>query len=595
MKLTRRVLTHVIALLLSAAAVVIATPAHAASGGAALSGTYENFFQHIGKTQAETDQKVQDLYNAIYTENGPADQRIYYPVGSDMAYILSTHDGDVRSEGMSYALMVALQMNDRSRFDKLWKFSKTYMQCPNVNTDCGGRYDGLFIWHVDDQAPYGHFTLPSGEPEYTPAPDGDVYFATALLMASARWGDGSGIFDYRSQASSILNELKDTSDLQSGELSVFNPDNKLVRFIPTWVEGSGSLVDTSYQLPGFYEYWSRNDPTTSNRTYWNEAAGAARAYWRQVLDKAGNQGNGIFPDCTKQDGGPLDQYSCASGYKQGADGWRTIQNVAFDYYWYNGDSDGQAPLAEERTWADQLLGFMRPRRTSMAGEWYVNGTPASDWTGGAGQALMYASAATVVTDTATRDDFLRLAWDYPVTTGEWRYYHSSLHMLGMLHLAGKYKAYDIGGQQPAGTAVYTDGLAPGWRAEAWNGTVDTAASTPAYGGSGTSVKMTPGSGWDALSFASSSPVTTGGISRVVLRVHGGDSGTRQLQLMINPAADGSGTWGTRVPLDAPAGTWTQFSVPLSDLGSPATIGAIALQDRTGQVAPAFNVDDVRLA
>ncbi|MEU5668495.1 hypothetical protein [Streptomyces longwoodensis] len=38
-----------------------------------------------------------------------------------------------------------------------------------------------------------------------------------------------------------------------------------------------------------------------------------------------------------------------------------------------------------------------------------------------------------------------------------------------------------------------------------------------------------------------------------------------------------------------------FSVPLSDLGSPAAIGAIALQDRTGQVAPAFNVDDVRLA
>ncbi|MFD6416293.1 hypothetical protein [Streptomyces sp. NPDC060194] len=185
------------------------------------------------------------------------------------------------------------------------KFAKTYTQCPNVNTDCGGRYDGLFIWHVDDVAPHGHFTLPSGEPEYTAAPDGDIYFATALLMASARWGDGSGVFDYRAQASFILNELKDTSDLQPGELSIFNPDNKLVRFIPTWIEGSGSLVDTSYQLPGFYEYWSRNDPTTSNRSYWNQAAGAARTYWRDVLDKAGNHGNGIFPDCTTQDGGPL--------------------------------------------------------------------------------------------------------------------------------------------------------------------------------------------------------------------------------------------------------------------------------------------------
>ncbi|MZE55792.1 hypothetical protein GTY86_31860 [Streptomyces sp. SID5770] len=593
MRLLHRVLAPALTLLLAMAGALVATPAQAASTGAAFTGTYENFFQHIGKSQAEVDQKVQDLYTAIYTENGPADQRIYYPVGSDMAYIQATYEQDVRSEGMSYAMMVALQLGDRGRFDKLWKFAKTYMQCPNVNTDCGGRYDRLFIWHVDDVAPYRHFSLPGGEPEYTPAPDGDVYFATALLMASARWGDGAGIFDYGSEAAFILDELKDTTDLQPGELSIFNPDNKLVRFIPTWVEGSGSLVDTSYQLPGFYEYWSRNDPTTANRAYWNEAAGAARGYWRDVLDKAGNRGNGIFPDCTKQDGGPLDQYSCASGYKHGSDGWRTIQNVAFDHYWYAGDTDGHAPLAEQRAWVDQLLGFMRPRRASMQGEWYVDGTPASDWSGGAGQALMYASAATVASDSATRDDFLRLAWDQPVTTGEWRYYHSSLHMLGFLHLAGKYRAYDIGAPSTA-TSVYADSLAPGWRAGSFGGSVDTAVSAPAYGGSGTSVGLTPGGPWDAVTFAPATALPAAGIGNVVLRVHGGSSGTRQLQLMVNPATDGSGDWGTRVPLDAPAGTWTEFRVPLANLGNPATIGTIALQDRSGQTPPTFYVDDVRL-
>ncbi|MFD6416294.1 hypothetical protein [Streptomyces sp. NPDC060194] len=231
----------------------------------------------------------------------------------------------------------------------------------------------------------------------------------------------------------------------------------------------------------------------------------------------------------------------------------------------------------------------------MAGEWNVDGTPVSDWTGGAGQALMYASAATVASDPGTRDDFLRLAWDFPVTTGEWRYYHSSLHMLGLLHLAGKYKVYDIGGEPSAGTAVYADGLAPGWRADAFSGTVDTAVTSPAYGGSGTSVGLTPGGGWDALSFSTAQPVAASGISRVVLRVHGGSSGTRQLQLMVNPASDGSGSWGTRVPIDAPAGTWTEFAVPLSDLGGPSAVGSLAVQDRTGQVAPAFHVDDVRLS
>jgi endo-1,4-beta-D-glucanase Y len=48
-------------------------------------------------------------------------------------------------------------------------------------------WQGFFAWDCE----------PDGSKlDATPAPDGEAFIATALLFASARWGDGTGYRDY---------------------------------------------------------------------------------------------------------------------------------------------------------------------------------------------------------------------------------------------------------------------------------------------------------------------------------------------------------------------------------------------------------------
>ena len=58
---------------------------------------------------------------------GSDDERLYHQVGDDMSYFLDTGNNDVRTEGMSYAMMMCVQRNWRKEFDCLWKWAKKYM------------------------------------------------------------------------------------------------------------------------------------------------------------------------------------------------------------------------------------------------------------------------------------------------------------------------------------------------------------------------------------------------------------------------------------------------------------------------------------
>ena len=56
--------------------------------------------------------------------------QIYYPVGDDMGYMTDTGNHDVRTEGMSYGMMMCVQMDKKEEFDRIWKWTKTYMYLP---------------------------------------------------------------------------------------------------------------------------------------------------------------------------------------------------------------------------------------------------------------------------------------------------------------------------------------------------------------------------------------------------------------------------------------------------------------------------------
>ena len=88
-------------------------------------GNYRNLFLEAGKTQEEIDRKQQEIWDNFFY--GPEDERIYHPVGEDMGYLMDTGNYDARTEGMSYGMMICVQMDKKEEFDRIWKWACTYM------------------------------------------------------------------------------------------------------------------------------------------------------------------------------------------------------------------------------------------------------------------------------------------------------------------------------------------------------------------------------------------------------------------------------------------------------------------------------------
>ncbi len=140
-----------------------------------------------------------------------------------------------------------------------------------------------------------------------------------------------------------------------------------------------------------------------------------------------------------------------------------------------------------------------------------------------------------------------------------------------------------------GLVIYDDATA--WDNWSWSATVNLNNASPVYAGS-KSVAVTLTSAWGALSLRKSPVVSTGGYDRITFWIHGGSGGTRQLKFFTQ--SQDSGGESSSVNVDAPAGTWTQVTIPLSSLGNPTQIARIILQDRTGASQPVFYVDEIRL-
>ena len=147
--------------------------------GAFYTGKYRNFFEEQGYNSEEITSRLEKIFQTIFY--GPDDERFYHESGSDMGYLEDTGNHDVRTEGMSYGMMVCVQMNKQKEFDRLWKWVCTYMR---IQEGPGKNY---FIWSC------GTDGTPNAD---GPAPDGEEFFAMALFFAANRWGDREGIFDY---------------------------------------------------------------------------------------------------------------------------------------------------------------------------------------------------------------------------------------------------------------------------------------------------------------------------------------------------------------------------------------------------------------
>jgi oligosaccharide reducing-end xylanase len=370
-------------------------------------GEYPNLFKdYLGKSDDEIQAKIQSAWDQLFYGNDDY-QRVYYPVGEDMAYIEDIGNSDVRSEGMSYGMMIAVQLDKKDEFDRLWKWTKTYMY------QVDGPYKGYFAWHCTT----------SGEHlAANPASDGEEWFATALFFASARWGDGEGIYNYRSEAQAILDVMLHKHEEDNGiATDMFDADAHQVVFVPSG--RNATFSDPSYHLPAYYEIWARQ--ADKDNDFWAEAARTSRDYFH----KAANPQTGLMPDYANFDGTP----ATTDEHKDFRfDAWRTLSNVAVDYTWFGID-----PWQVEQS--DRVLRFLAAQGDGYPNQYSLDGEALSgDHSTGL---VAMAAVAALASGKETGQPFVQELWDTQIPEGKWRYYDGLLYMMGLLHLSGNFRIY----------------------------------------------------------------------------------------------------------------------------------------------------------
>lgn len=374
-----------------------------------VTGEYRNLFrEQLGRTEAEVDARIEAGWRQLF-HGDPDTQRVYYPVDGGMAYIADIGNNDVRSEGMSYGMMIAVQLDRRTEFDRIWKWAKTHMH------HATGPRAGYFAWHCR----FDGTKLSDGS-----ASDGEEWFAMALLFAAHRWGNGSGIFDYGAEAQTLLRAM--LHQPVSGRVTaIFDRAQRQVVFTPT-PEGS-RFTDPSYHLPAFYELWARWSADPADRAFWAQAAEASRAFFR----RAAHPQTGLMPEYAHFDGRPHGGFG---GDKADFrfDAWRTLANVALDHSWFGAD-----PWQIEQS--NRVLTFLQRHAPKIPNQFTLDGRPLSQ---DASSGLMaMAAVAGLAANSETARPFVERLWATPVPTGRWRYYNGLLYLLGLLQVSGRFQIH----------------------------------------------------------------------------------------------------------------------------------------------------------
>ena len=368
---------------------------------------YPNLFtEHLGVTPQAVEEKIYAAWQQLFYGDDET-QRIYYPVGDDMAYITDVANNDVRSEGMSYGMMIAVQLDKQEEFNRIWKWAQTYMFHHE------GKMKGYSAWHCDFEGN----KLSNGT-----ASDGEEWYEMALYFASARWGDGEGIFNYRQQADTLLDDMMNRDDGEGYHVSIFNREEKQVVFVP---HGQfAGFTDPSYHLPAYYELWAKWAP--EHNDFWKECAMVSREFFR----KTAHPETGLMPDYANFDGTPrLD-----SPHKDFLfDAWRTLANVALDWSWNQAD-----PWQVEQS--NRVLTFLSQYGDHPPANLTLDGTPLIE-AKGPGLVAMSAVAG-LAADPEIARPFVKNLWEMEIPEGRYRYYDGMLYMLGLLQAGGHFRIYD---------------------------------------------------------------------------------------------------------------------------------------------------------
>ena len=391
--------------------------------GAWETGEYRNVFLEAGYGTEAIQEKLAKAYHDVF--EGP--NRVYFEVGDSMAYISDLKNKDARTEGLSYGMMVAVQLDKKDVFDRLWRWTKKYMQHQ------GGPRDAYFAWSVQPET--GKHNAEGS------ASDGELYFITDLLFASNRWGDGSGI-DYYAEARRILDAMW-SKDGTEGVTNLLNVEHKQITFVPEkWGYG---WTDPYYHMPAFYEIWAEY-AKDGHEDFYRDCADTARAFLRRACSSK----TGLNADATEFSGAPRGRGFFPAAFR--FDSWRVPMNIAMDYAWFAKDARWQ------RDYALRIHNFLYCRGLdSFEDQFNPDGT-LPDWILPAGGyrtlrhslGLVATSAAASMMGTQAKSwKFLDALWNArlePYADGYFDpYYDGLLYLFSLMHLSGSYRIIRPGG------------------------------------------------------------------------------------------------------------------------------------------------------
>jgi oligosaccharide reducing-end xylanase len=409
------------AALFVASAAVAQKPIHDGHG-AYHTGQYRDLFAEIGHTPSESGARINRIFQQLF-HGDPATQAVFYEAGRNehgpLAYVTDIANHDVRTEGMSYGMMIAVQMDKKAEFDALWNWANAYM----LVTDPDDPSVGYFKWSMNtDGTPRSR----------TPAPDGEEYFVMSLYFAANRWGSGQGLYDYKAQTDRLLRLMRH-HPVMSGATPrgtrtvgpMVNEQYRMILFVPN--SGGDTFTDPSYHLPAFYELWARWGPV-EDRAFWQEAAEASRKFFPRTVGAK----TGLSPDYANFDGSPrpsVNKFSTDFSY----DSWRTASNWSVDYSWWRKDR-------EEKELANRIQNFLFGQGISnFADQYTLDGQPISK-RHSTGMVATSAVASLAATDSHAKD-FVRELWNTPTPSGEQRYYDGLLYLISMLHCSGNFRIW----------------------------------------------------------------------------------------------------------------------------------------------------------
>ncbi len=407
-------------------------------GSAPRAGTENLFSTVLGMSESDVREKLATAVSRFFgIGTGEPNQlvqdsgyRVYYELPQDrgQAFIWAPDSEDVRSEGMSYGMMIAVQVGLREHFDRLWRFAEQHMQIGS------GAWQSYFRWQGRVRDDSESSWSVSYQDATVPAPDGEEYFAAALYLADRRWGS-DGAIDYKAEADALASAMLN-NQAQGNRFPVIHQRANMVVFVP-FGESNG-FSDPSYHLPAFYELFAEVGPS-ADAARWRSLAEISRQYF---VDSA-HETTGLHPDYANFDGTPNAGGDRHDEFRY--DAWRVVMNMAVDYAWYSADERLAAQVEKYHAFFSDYLQEGNVTQALFA----LDGSGAE---GGSSTALTATLASgALASGHERRADYVRNAWLGGQQSGLYRYYQECVYLLGMMATAGHY-GYEWEGSADPGPA-----------------------------------------------------------------------------------------------------------------------------------------------